>query len=631
MADPTAAAEAIADKITKRAILGQRYDASLSADIIAQVTDLERDLVGQIAAIDVTSVTKPSARLVRLQKLLSQSREQIKAAYRRIRLLNDRELSKLLEIEAEATAKLVDAGFQKTDINISVSLPTDAVFAALAEEHIIIGQPLKEWWAKQEAGAFSEFSRQIRLGVGAGETVDQLARRIAGGTRDGIPIQGVMEVSRKTAKTLVRTSVASVQNTARQAVYEANSDIFTELVQLSKLDGRTSEICIARAGKAWDMQTKEPIGHSLPFQTPPIHPNCLPGDSLVSPGGRIAGASKRWMDGEVVVICTAAGREFTATPNHPVLTDGGWRPAGLVKEGDKVICVGRTQWSHLGIRYDKNIEAPIHEFAEAALGSFEMSAVPVPLTAPHFHGDGADSEVAIVAVDWRLLLEGNAALSEQSGERYLGGADIEHSLLDTECGFNSLAVTNAPPSRCGMGGAQHRGARRIVGSAPALDHLSADAITSFGAGPANGGGILTGADNTALAQQSIDGTWADAECLREFARTDSGEIETDDVVRVSRRPFSGHVYNLETESGWYSANGLITHNCRSVLVTTVLGGNPPVDMTGEQWVKKLPAAEQDSILGKGKAELYRAGKITVRDLIDQTNRPVSLQALRDGT
>jgi len=33
------------------------------------------------------------------------------------------------------------------------------------------------------------------------------------------------------------------------------------------------------------------------------------------------------------------------------------------------------------------------------------------------------------------------------------------------------------------------------------------------------------------------------------------------VVRVERRPFAGHVYNLQTEDGTYAGANIITHNC----------------------------------------------------------------------
>jgi hypothetical protein len=38
----------------------------------------------------------------------------------------------------------------------------------------------------------------------------------------------------------------------------------------------------------------------------------------------------------------------------------------------------------------------------------------------------------------------------------------------------------------------------------------------------------------------------------------------------------------------------------------------------------------DNLLGKGKSELYRSGKITLRDLVSQNGRPLTLAQLQAG-
>lgn len=40
------------------------------------------------------------------------------------------------------------------------------------------------------------------------------------------------------------------------------------------------------------------------------------------------------------------------------------------------------------------------------------------------------------------------------------------------------------------------------------------------------------------------------------------EYEFDCVINTGFRDFSGHVYNLETNTGWYSVSNIISHNCR---------------------------------------------------------------------
>lgn len=270
----TDASAEIAERMTRRAVLGFRYDADLARRSISFLDDLQRDLLAQIAEIDVNGVTRISAKRKRLQQLLDLSRADIRKAYRGIRVLNSTDLADLATIEATATHATISTALVNVGATLGISLPTAATMAALAEEQLILGQPLADWWEDASRKTILQFSREMRIGVQAGETVEQLARRISGGTREGVQLRGIMDVSRTTARTLVRTSVASIQGAAREAVYEANLDVIEAYVQLSRLDSRTSETCIVRANKRWDAQTKAPIGHALPYRNTPLHPNC---------------------------------------------------------------------------------------------------------------------------------------------------------------------------------------------------------------------------------------------------------------------------------------------------------------------------------------------------------------------
>lgn len=264
----------ISDRITARAVLGVRYEPTFARQVISLLTDLETDLVSQIIAADVNGISRHSARRRRLQTLLNQTRAEIRDAYRRIRVMTQKELGAVFRAEQAATRSAVSGSYLSLNVGMTPSLPPASINAALVENPVIVGQPLREWWEGQDAKTFTDFSRQMRLGYQAGETVDQLVRRVRGGVRDGVRMKGVMDISRANAESLARTSVASIGNTARQAVYEANLDVIEKLQHLSRLDSRTSDTCIARSGKTWNAATKKPIDHTLPFATPPLHIRC---------------------------------------------------------------------------------------------------------------------------------------------------------------------------------------------------------------------------------------------------------------------------------------------------------------------------------------------------------------------
>jgi hypothetical protein len=86
----------------------------------------------------------------------------------------------------------------------------------------------------------------------------------------------------------------------------------------------------------------------------------------------------------------------------------------------------------------------------------------------------------------------------------------------------------------------------------------------------------------------------------------TGQIAFDCVVNVEVIRFSGHVYSIQTEKGWYISNGIITHNC-SVFYQVLGGPDFPEQMqadstpgnrkfvpfqTGEEWFASLSKERQ---------------------------------------
>lgn len=75
----------------------------------------------------------------------------------------------------------------------------------------------------------------------------------------------------------VRTSAQSILNDARLQTFRENADVVKGMQLQVVLDGRTSDICMARSGFAWELD-----GNPLPETDtdepfpgpPPYHPNC---------------------------------------------------------------------------------------------------------------------------------------------------------------------------------------------------------------------------------------------------------------------------------------------------------------------------------------------------------------------
>jgi hypothetical protein len=99
----------------------------------------------------------------------------------------------------------------------------------------------------------------------------------------------------------------------------------------------------------------------------------------------------------------------------------------------------------------------------------------------------------------------------------------------------------------------------------------------------------------------------------------ASNVVFDRVLEVSGRAFSGHVYNLQTSAGWYSAGSIITHNCSVVPELTGEEGQPPQWQTGQEWLQTLDPAGQRQILGDERYAMWQDGKAQLSDFATMTH------------
>src|SRR5215211_4956944 len=70
--------------------------------------------------------------------------------------------------------------------------------------------------------------------------------------------------------------------------------------------------------------------------------------------------------------------------------------------------------------------------------------------------------------------------------------------------------------------------------------------------------------NTSLSEPGFDGPIGRAKLSSNLADGLPPDVCLDKIVSVDVGVFEGHVYNLQTESGTYVANGIVSHNCAGV-------------------------------------------------------------------
>jgi hypothetical protein len=69
-------------------------------------------------------------------------------------------------------------------------------------------------------------------------------------------------------------------------------------------------------------------------------------------------------------------------------------------------------------------------------------------------------------------------------------------------------------------------------------------------------------------------------------------------------------------------------NCRCGTVPLLVGQPAPRSPTAEEWLDSQTPEEQDDLLGPGRANLYRKGSLTLRDLVSGNGSQLSLADLR---
>jgi hypothetical protein len=351
--------------------------------------------------------------------------------------------------------------------------------------------------------------------------------------------------------------------------------------------------------------------------------NCLLPECVVQ-GDFLLGFKSRY-DGEVVEITTRSGKRTSVTANHPVLTQRGFVPARLIRQGDYAIC-------HQVGGEGGNSSEGLQEFTAGAFGSDNPMTTPpqedennapsiaqeaframanvfgnsrVPVGCDDLHGEAArgDGYVEVVGPMRELLLDENASLDQ--GGSNLGFPPVNEPSPDVPGDSHLFEGFGGGNSSLGGGvGCGHLGLPLGVGHPRPLEPFRVGLISHLDASrfesalqhiPADAGGfadrkkglasIVSGNqfvqvvdDNTQLRSNFAGGSEGDTATNQAFADelvTEAGfsgellerfpgEVFSDEVVEIGRRWFSGHVYDFQSVTGWLSSDSIIVSNCRCV-------------------------------------------------------------------
>jgi SPP1 gp7 family putative phage head morphogenesis protein len=330
--------EKILDSVFLRAVDLSRFEEKTKQEILKILRDIQNNVRKDLVDIK-TDPTVPKtlrgkeARLIALQKQINLT---INTGTAKIKRKMKSNLHNVAVNEGSFTERLLFGGIP---VDAAVQLSSVAIspekLQRIADDTLIDGFTDQEWWQSYGNDLKRDFKGAMREGIVRGEGIGALLSRVSAATAGaGLAGSAGFDKFQAHAKTLIRTSVSTVSNRAREAVYSANSDIISELQWLSTLDTRTSDICIVRDGKLYTVDTHEPIGHSYPWESGPgsIHYNCRSTSSPVLKSVKELG------------IDTSAQTRKSMDGKVPASTDyEGWLKTQSKKTQEKVLGVKKAE------------------------------------------------------------------------------------------------------------------------------------------------------------------------------------------------------------------------------------------------------------------------------------------------
>lgn len=261
---PRSAADILADEATVHAFTLLRVQAGMRRDALAVLESLEKELGSQA---DKFAGTR-SAQSQVFANLEAQTGKIIASAYKVIAA------GQADDLERIAVSEKVFANRAMNGI-VGAEVFTKAINPKVLEAvsgPVVLGHSSADWWNGQSVDLRRKFGAEMAKGILLGEDNDALRRRVMGTKKNGYA-DGIMQVSKRDATALVRTSAQSVSNYAR---IESFKQLGTAkgIEWLATLDSRTTPICIALDKKQWRFPDLEPIGHNKRFPGYTAHWNC---------------------------------------------------------------------------------------------------------------------------------------------------------------------------------------------------------------------------------------------------------------------------------------------------------------------------------------------------------------------
>ena len=487
-------------------------------------------------------------------------------------------------ISADAQARVLKVlqGIQWTPENVAQC--RDLVIQALAAV-----MPTYTTMAAQASADFYDAARELSIGkpMGAVAVSGYDPRKTEGAVRGFVRFVLRDEVQTFNDQVLQRIDY-EMKRSANMSVVE-NGRRDPKKVRYARVPtgAETCDFCLMLASRGFVYQSEGTASASH------VHAGCVLPDTVLG-ALDVKALLRRKFEGDVIDITTRGGRHLSVTANHPILTVNGWVKAGLLHDGDALLCGFAGEGHDFGVPSVDNRPPSAEQVFEALRLLDAANPVGVEVSSVDFYGETV-SNGDVEVIDVNRLLEGHivpvgheslgdksltiGALFERCKRLNGAGAanfgDGTHSL--PSCGIMSGLCLSCPVLRGHFGSADEScfGASSAMDSGivePSVNDLPGDAVSlgqlqdalsalvSLDEIGRCGDSVRSYLDAIAL-EYPGDALVGDSKLFGNgFDALPSG-IEIDYVSVADTRHFVGHVYNLSAGGHWYTANGIITHNC----------------------------------------------------------------------
>lgn len=487
-------------------------------------------------------------------------------------------------ISADAQARVLEVlrGIQWTPENVAQC--RDLVIQALSAV-----MPTYTTMAAQASADFYDAARELVVGerLGAQAISDFDMRKTEGAVRGFVRFVLDGRVETFNEQVLQRIDYEMKRSANMSVVENGRRDPKSVRYARVPTGAETCDFCLMLASRGFVYQSESTASASH------VHANCVLPDTVLG-ALDVKALLRRKFEGDVIDITTRGGRHLSVTANHPILTVNGWVKAGLLHDGDALLCGFGREGHDFGVPSVDDCPPSAEQVFQALRLLDAANPVGVEVSSVDFDGEPvSNSDVEIVDVN--RLLEGHivpvghesfgdksfsvGALFERCKRLNGAGAanfgDGTHSL--PSCGVMRGLCLSCPVLRGHLGSTDETGfgtaapmdtsvvepsVNDMPGDAISLGQLqdALSALVSLDEIGRCGDAVRSYLDAVAL-EYSGDALVGDSKLFGNSFDTLPSGIEIDYVSVANTRHFIGHVYNLSAGGHWYTANGIITHNC----------------------------------------------------------------------